>query len=312
MLHIIVWILKIIAILLLSILGVILILLLTILFVPLRYRAEGTYFGKPEGRLRFTWLLHILTVQLTYEGEKFTSGIKLFGIPLKKREKKEKRHRRKKPEGNQNSRDSRNPESGKANDTCIEETKEEQEEKQEVKAAKEMETAAKAEDKQGIEVKDPADTKADGQEKAKALLKKLKSIWKKITGIPDRIRAALKKKDAFLAFIRDADTKAAFLLVKSQFFRLLLHLKPQKLSIRLRFGFEDPAVTGQVLGLLCILYGWYRKTIVLEPDFENKILEGDFYLQGRIRGLNLLIIGIKVYRDKSFRKIINSFMHKED
>ena len=61
MIHILLMILKIIGIILLVILGLLLFVLLVVLFVPVRYKLEGAWHGKPEGVLRAGWFLHILS-----------------------------------------------------------------------------------------------------------------------------------------------------------------------------------------------------------------------------------------------------------
>lgn len=87
MLHIILIILKIIGIVLLCLLGFLLLLTALILFVPIRYRADGSYIEKKlKAGGRVTWLLHIVSVSGFYDGtaEENKSGlcVKLFGIRI--------------------------------------------------------------------------------------------------------------------------------------------------------------------------------------------------------------------------------------
>ena len=69
MLHILFLILKIAGFLLLAILGLIILLLLSVLLVPVRYRGQGSFYEKPEGVFRITWLLHLFSVRVSYYGE---------------------------------------------------------------------------------------------------------------------------------------------------------------------------------------------------------------------------------------------------
>ena len=69
MLHILFLILKIAGFLLLAILGLIILLLMSVLLVPVRYRGQGSFYEKPEGVFRITWLLHLLSVRVSYYGE---------------------------------------------------------------------------------------------------------------------------------------------------------------------------------------------------------------------------------------------------
>ena len=59
MIHILLMILKIIGIILLVILALLFTAVLLILFVPVRYRTEVSFDGKPDGEAAVSWLLHL-------------------------------------------------------------------------------------------------------------------------------------------------------------------------------------------------------------------------------------------------------------
>lgn len=64
MLHIILFILKIIGIILAVLLGLTALALLAVLFVPIRYSCSAKYYDKmPEASFKVTWLLHFLTIK---------------------------------------------------------------------------------------------------------------------------------------------------------------------------------------------------------------------------------------------------------
>lgn len=81
MLHIILIILKIIGIVVLVLLGLLLAALLLVLLVPIRYRVKGTYYGKPEGVARITWLMHMVSVTASYR-DGFALLVRIFGFPV--------------------------------------------------------------------------------------------------------------------------------------------------------------------------------------------------------------------------------------
>ena len=62
-------ILKVIGWILLGILGLILLTVLTVLLVPIRYRADGVWKEEKYILGRVTWLLHLLSICVTYEKE---------------------------------------------------------------------------------------------------------------------------------------------------------------------------------------------------------------------------------------------------
>ena len=85
LIHIILGILKIIGILLLVILCLLLLLLLSLVFVPVRYygsafREEGKY----EGKVRISWLFHLIFVTARYGSgtEGLQLSIRFLGIPV--------------------------------------------------------------------------------------------------------------------------------------------------------------------------------------------------------------------------------------
>lgn len=71
MLHILLLILKIIGILIAVIIGLVLLGVCVVLFVPVRCRVRGSYYGSPQGSAKISWLLHAVSVKIFYpDGEK--------------------------------------------------------------------------------------------------------------------------------------------------------------------------------------------------------------------------------------------------
>ena len=79
--------LKIIGIILLTVLALLLVLLLLLLFVPFRYKAAGSLHElKPDGSVRVSWLLHIVSAELSlHEGVKLLT-VRLFGFRILRKE----------------------------------------------------------------------------------------------------------------------------------------------------------------------------------------------------------------------------------
>lgn len=79
-------ILKVIGVILLVILGLILAAVLLILFVPVRYRADVSFEGKPDGEAAVSWLLHLVRIRVSYHEHADISGrvlwFKLFDVRL--------------------------------------------------------------------------------------------------------------------------------------------------------------------------------------------------------------------------------------
>ena len=96
--------LKILGIILLVLLGLLLVIVFSVLFVPVRYRLEGEKsspgWSEANGKVRVSWLLHLIHLRIQYQEKELDWECYLFGVPLKKagaavREWKKKRRKKK-------------------------------------------------------------------------------------------------------------------------------------------------------------------------------------------------------------------------
>ena len=78
-------------------------------------------------------------------------------------------------------------------------------------------------------------------------------------------------------------------------------MKPKKINIKLRFGFDDPATTGKVLGGLAMLYPFLGDTTEIIPDFEHQILKGNVFIKGKIRISQFAALALKLLLCKDVR-----------
>lgn len=294
MLHIILTILKILGIILLVLLGIVLAVLLSVLFIPVCYRGQGKKEGEQiEAKASVSWLCYLIHGTVIYESGKTRWELYLFGIPLRKvrdriKERKRKKSRKaKKPEGEPSVAPEEKPER-KAGVRLEEKTKEEVSQK-EKRESSGVENHKKTEKKQGI--------------------------WKKISEKIKRVRltfhnicANIKEWRSFFAL---ETTKAAFRFLLGKGKGLLHHILPRKIRGKLIFGFEDPALTGQVLGVAAIFYSFYQDKFLLTPVFDRQILEGEITLSGRIYGVYLLWTAWQIYKNQDVRKVYQKFQDKE-
>ena len=83
---------------------------------------------------------------------------------------------------------------------------------------------------------------------------------------------------------------------------LLKHMAPRSLRGRLHFGTGDPALTGQLLGVLSVLFAMWGKGIAVIPDFEQEVFEGEAAVKGYARGIIVLILIIRAHPLRLDRK----------
>lgn len=273
MLHILGVIVKIAGILLGSILGMVLVFLLAVLFVPVRYRVEGRYEETPFVQAKISWFLSALSVNIRYEEQKLTVKVKILGLLMKKK-KKEKRL-----EQSVAAEIVREPAAEITDEPAVAKPSEEPEEK-DGGAGKTMEREKTG--KRKIEYTNPH--------------------------ICDKIKEIGRKKEAFQAFLRDEKNKRAFDLIRRELLHMWKQIRPKKMSVSCHFGFEDPSVTGQVLAAGAAFYPLYRDKIRLYPDFSQKVLMAEGNLRGRIRIFPLLLIIIRLWKNKQIRNIVEKAM----
>ena len=327
MLDIILIILKIIGIILLVILGLILAICLSILFVPVRYGSNGQFEKKDEGFsynvfAKVTWLLHIISVQIVANSQTEDNPIiklRLFGIDLsklynkisiKKQSSQEKdSFENDKKEVIPSENDNNPSDDIKSSDNLILSADEEKTDDLKKTVSESISDASKQShnektEKNSVNERISVDEKPKTEEK-KPDKNKFNNFLNKFKEICDKIQNVKEVKDSFIDFLKREESKAAVREIKALLFKLLKHILPQKLKAYIHFGFEDPATTGQTLGVAAIFYGIYGDNLELQPDFENKALDGRYAFKGRIRMITLILTAWKLYRNKWIREFIS-------
>jgi len=278
MLHILWMLLKIIGIILLIILGVLVLSVCVVLFVPLRYHgkaeAKGTL-DSVKAHLKFSWLLHLVSGYVTYENRETKWQVRILWKKL-------------------------NVEKKDSQEAVFSENVSEDESSKELKTDTEK-------DKSKINESEPdkLNKKTNVKTSSKKSEKQKKNIFEKIKytfrDFCDKIKALIKKKEKLQEFLTNEIHQSTWRKLKQEIWKLFKFLKPKKLVLNLHFGFADPSVTGKVLAALSMLYPFYLDHINLEPEFDEKILEGDAYIKGTVRGLHLLIVICNLFFDKNIK-----------
>ena len=328
----------------LKILGIILLVLLVIvfsvLFVPVRYRLEGEKsspgWSEANGKVKVSWVLHLIHLRIQYQEKELDWECYLFGVPLKKagaavrewkkkrRKKKvqEQKERRKKAVQQKNEPEKRTAakKKGQEKPLQIEEktrtaTKEQKSTEKQTNPEK-SKTAAPEAKKTEIET---AERKQQEKEKVSDKLSRFWNRCKKIVGSILEFPGKLKKKLTnirltFRGFYdkikrwrtlwNEESTLAALHFLTEKGRKLIRHVLPRKIRGSITFGCEDPALTGQILGAVAIAYPLYGKGVAVYPRFEEKILEGQLQMKGRIVVACLLWQAWKIYRNPDVRQTL--------
>ena len=311
-------ILKIIGIILLILLGLILLILAVVLFVPVRYQVSGSIGEKTTVRIAVTWLLHAVSWRAAYEEEGFSSQLRIFGITRKG----------KKPDVGEPGEDDREdgaeePEERSAADALLTDGEQKTDG---ILTDGEQGEAERFDERQAKEP-DPAEHKELEQANPAVRRKRrgglVRRIWERIraffAGLVRKLRQlragikeALKKIKDVRTFLTDERHREVLPLIFTELKYLLTHFKFRRIRTDLTFSMGDPALTGQVLGGLCVLPFLYRYQVQVYPDFEaeNTYVTGTFDIKGRARGLHIAVSAVRLLGKKEFRIWLKWLMHR--
>ena len=270
-------ILKIIGIVLLGLLALLLLALLIILYVPFRYRIHASYYDTADIQATVSWLLHAISVSLCISKDDKKCRIKVFGIcildlfhPKPRKEKKRK----------------------KKSDTKKDETKHSKQLKRTEQSKKMSEFVIQHDDSTLSEDGTPID--AGIFEKIISFFIRIKeaflSLQRKIRTVREKQIDLQEQGRKWITVLKRDRTKNALSKCKDILIKMLKTILPRKWSAYVHFGMDDPATTAQILGYYWMFIGILANHVTCLPDFENKVMEGEFKAKGHIRMITFVLI----------------------
>lgn len=342
MLHILWLIIKWILILLGILIGLIFLILLLLLFCPIRYRGKlkkdrTDSLREIHATGEVSWLLHIISVQAFWEQGVLKTKICFLGIPLEKFRKK------KKPRSLSNSEDQNAKKQTEASRSHEKTSKSEQQnDAAELQMSEPQEDTVEdineisenvimepisiseeiSEDEKKFRTK-IADLILNIVGKIKTAVGKLIRIIHNFLGIPKRILKKIQslaltirnfcdKINWWKEFLDHPRTRAALSFLWKNAKKLIYHVLPTRITGKITFGNEDPAVTGMVLAVLGMTIPFHKNKIEVAPLFDDEnVLEGEILLKGRIYGIVVLKTAAELYFNKNIKYVIHRWRHKE-
>ncbi len=271
---------KIVGITLGGILALLLLLILLVLFVPIRYRLHVSKQEQFSAYGKATWLLHILSIKYAYAGKEEGIGrsIRVFGIRIGRKEK--------------TAASDKDSGGGRAI-----RWDEEPEPAAELPADTDSVNVQKASSESDPESADAGTSSGPVKEDVH------RSKEQKGPGIKERVTNVTGKLKRLKGLLESETFRRALSLCKNQLYRAWKAFRPRKIKGYVHFGFEDPSLTGRILGATCIFYAFYGDSLRVIPDFDKQIIEGKLDLKGRIRVITVILIGAKLYFDKDIRSL---------
>lgn len=145
-------------------------------------------------------------------------------------------------------------------------------------------------------------------EKIKQVIEKVKCT---IRNICDTIKNIRSEYDFYKGLWDEPKGKAAVKHVKDQSAYLLKKIKPSRIEGNVVMGTGDPATTGQIIGAIAAVYGFFPEKLHIVPDFEEKKLEGNLHVKGKLRLIHAAVITVRLIADRNVRYIIKKIQSKE-
>jgi len=300
-------ILKTIGIICLWIIGIILILILLILFFPVCYKGSAAFQGQPQADIRAWWLFHFVRFRfLLKPGEKEPSAearVLWFRVWKLNGENRE-TDTEEEPEPESDTEEkAENPEP----------VREEEEGPSENKfysgtVIQKPESAAESgTEPKGRKIRRKGKKPEKQKEPEKQKVKITERIRKIFGNIKDKWNSLNDKRKAVTGFLKDERNKKLFRFLKKRVKRILKCILPKKLQGTVKFGFDDPYTTGQVLSYAALLLPFYHDKLKVVPVFENKTFSADVSFKGRIFLIVLLVNGLQIWLNRDFRRILKKF-----
>lgn len=288
-----VWkILSILGIIVLVLLAVLLATVLLVLFLPVAYRGEGSaHQGKYRMCFRFRWLLGLVRGRFTYDG---SGGLKIKVLWLTLYDSgKRQDSRTEKGRAKENKAPKDKTEDRKTKESIAKEEIAKQEIVKQEKGKESLEKENSEKENSEKETESPVGSETVSSAEGE-------SSSDRLSGLKEKLQAAL-------AIVLDEDNQALTGYALNRLGRILRSIRPRSLHLEALIGTGEPDTTGYLYGAFWALRPFLsRKShIVITPDFERQILEGEASFRGRVMAAVLLHHIVRVILDKRLRRLLD-------
>ena len=305
-------ILKVIGIILLVVLALILTALLCVLFVPVKYRAVGSFENTDiRAKAHVSWLFHLFALHIEYADE--TDGyIRLAFVKRKLFD-----------DADSDYENDEKAAEASDDDVMDEAAKTETEDKVSENTGDEPKIPAdesehitdeQAEDESTAQTHNEQRTVTDENQHIKQQTKPThqktykkphkKSHKKQFKDKSEKIKNCIYKLKREYS---DERNKAAFLHLKKELFIILKRICPRRLKLTMVYSTGSPDTTGISLGILACFPVGYTNRWRITPDFESEkpYAKGCFDIKGHVIVISILAATLRILFDKNCRRLYN-------
>lgn len=294
--HVILQILAVIGIVLLVLLALLILTVLAVLFVPIRYRASGEKEAdRIEGVAAVSFLYPFLSFKWQRAGNENRWALRLLGIKLKSSRKADK-GKVAEPEKTDKGKAEETAQAAKP-EKAAEPVKEEKQPATSSVQNAEAEDAARQAEETGTQETDRGSSEKKARFTISGLCDKMEKIRDNVEYYKERLTAE--------------ENRLFLKRTKERIFAVLKSIKPKVLTARVVCGTGSPDTTGYVCAVYGMLYPVIEDRISFTADFENKVLDGELSVKGKVRVATLVRHGIKILLDKQLKVFLKE-MKRED
>lgn len=151
-----------------------------------------------------------------------------------------------------------------------------------------------------------------------AVWDRLRAVRKRLVALPGQIRQLRErlcrlaaKPGELLEFAQKYEVRAILADALVYLKRLLKHSMPRRLRGWIRFGTGDPALTGELTGVLYLILPVRASEFSVEPDFTEKLFETELDAAGHIRACHLVYVLIRMICDRRVRRLIRAYRKRK-
>lgn len=307
-------ILKVIGIILLVVLALILAVVLCVLFVPVKYRAVGSFDNTDiRAKVHASWLLHLFALHIEYAREA-DGYIRLAFVKKKLFEDSDSEYEDYEAESDyeNDEYDEKPAESDSGADNYetlyIDSMDDDAKEKDKVSENTGNKPEIPADESEYVaDVQTEDESTAQTHQKTyKKRNKKLhkKSHKKQFKDKSDKIKTGI---DKLKREYSDERNKAAFSHLKKELFIILKRICPRRLRLIMVYSTGSPDTTGISLGILACFPVGYTNRWRITPDFESEkpYAKGSFDIKGHVIVISILAATLRILFDKNCRRLYN-------
>ena len=156
-------------------------------------------------------------------------------------------------------------------------------------------------------------------DKIRYLTESIRRVSSSVALLPKRLRRLLMKLNSiqkrpvqFLEMVEEYEIPEIIRKLKEELLRLIKHYGPRHIRGYLDFGTGDPALTGELTGLIYLVLPARADSVEICPDFYAAKLETEFTCTGYIRGIHLMHLLLKFLMDRKMRRLIGKVLKKGD